>query len=390
MRNAKWSKTIAWGTCLSFLISCTEPVTPEFLFKSGLVSIEGFVSTVPGGSFARMFEINEFNIGINTYENVFIDGAQVTFINADTGEVVFLSENEDAEIYTPPIDFTASAGDTWELEIILADGTVYQSLPETIRESVPITAIAATYRPELVFRTEFDDFVPGHSIEIDFEDPLEDENFYYWSYRSFEERDICATCYDAHIYRNETCEPVEPFPEFPETVPYHTYDCQTDCWQIRYNQNISIFRDKFSNGLSVDGLPVGNVLLYTKKDILVEVQQFSLSAAAFEYYETLKDIIDDNGGFNSPPSAALIGNMFNPNDPDEFVLGRFTGASGAVARIFLERGDLEEDQLENQTRAPEGTWFIPGFQPDEYVFSVPCPGESRHNTGIRPEGWPTN
>ncbi|KQC30035.1 hypothetical protein AAY42_09215 [Flagellimonas eckloniae] len=362
---------------------------PEFDFKSGLVSVEGFVSTTRGSSFVRLSEINEFNIGVNRFVNVFIPGAQVSFLNTTTGNVVELIENEEAEIYMPPTDFVAMVGETWELEVVLSNGKVYRSLPETIIEPVAISDISATFNPELVYNLGWDDFVPGHSIQIDFEDPPGSENFYYWNYRSFERKDICAACYDAHIYRGGTCIPVDPYPLRPETIPIHTYYCESDCWRIRYNQNIFIFNDRFSDGLSIAKFPVGNVLLYTKKDILVEVQQFSLSASAYEYYETLKDIIDDNGGFNSPPSAALIGNMFSPGDPTEFVLGRFTAASSWVARTFLERSTIQLDPLENVVSVPEGTWSVP-FPPEEYVFYAPCPGESRYNTSIRPEGWPTN
>jgi hypothetical protein len=38
------------------------------------------------------------------------------------------------------------------------------------------------------------------------------------------------------------------------------------------------------------------VLLYTRQNIAVEIQQFALSSAAFQYFKTLKDLIDNNGG----------------------------------------------------------------------------------------------
>ncbi|KQC30036.1 hypothetical protein AAY42_09220 [Flagellimonas eckloniae] len=373
-------------------MGCTEPIRPEFDFKSGMVLVEGFVSTAPNGSFVKINTVNEFNIGTNSYENVFIGGAEVSFINTDTGDVVALIEDTEADIYIPPVDFVAIAGQTWELDILLDDGRQYKSLPETIMESVPISAIGVTYKPELSFNVELDDFAPGHSILVDFEDPPNVENYYYWNYRSFEFRDICVTCHIYRIYRDGTCVLIgsEIPPEVELVHPYQTYYCENDCWRIRYNQNIKIFSDKFTNGSTIERLPVADVLLYTKKDILVEVQQFSLSASAYEYYETLKDLINDNGGFNSPPSAALIGNIINPNDRDEFVLGRFTAAPAETARIILERDDVEEDQIEIGLLAPEGTWQEPRIPPEEYIFEAPCPGESRYNTSIRPEGWPTN
>lgn len=385
-------RTAIWIFCSALLAGCTEPVVPEFDFKKGLVAVEGLVSTSLGGSFVRLYRINEFNIGLNNYENVFISGAEVFFLNSDTGNKVRLQEDVNVEIYVPPSDFTGKHNETWELEINLADGRTYRSFPETIGESVPIDAIYARYDAELTYNAELDDFAPGHAIEVDFQDPTNTENYYYWNYRAFEIRDVCVVCHIFRIYRNDTCVLIRPQlpPEVENVHPYQTYYCENDCWQIRYNQDINIYKDKFSDGARIDRLPIGIVPLNTKRDILVEVQQFSFSPAAYQYYEALKDIVDDNGGFNSPPSAAMIGNMFNPNDSGEYVLGRFTAAFAETARIFLERDHLAEDQIEWEHHAPEGTWTEPMIPEEEYVFYGPCPEESRHNTSVRPEGWPTN
>ncbi|KQC30034.1 DUF4249 domain-containing protein [Flagellimonas eckloniae] len=386
------SYTLLLTLCLSFLVGCTEPIRPEFDFKSGLVSVEGFVSTTLGGSSVTISQLNAFNVGTNSYENIFISGAEVSFINTDTGNEVGLTEDIEAEVYLPPTDFLAKTGETWELSISLADGRQYKSFPETMEQSVPISAIAATYDPELTYNLGFDDFVPGHSIQVDFEDPPDSENYYFWNYRSFEPRIICKTCYEVKIYREGECvwaiPPERITPEDVEAYPYWTYRCESDCWQIRYNQNISIFADEHTNGAAWSKLPVANVLLYNKRDILVELRQISLSAAAYQYYETLKDIVDDNGGFNSPPSAALVGNMFNPNNADEFVLGRFTAAPAEIARVFIKRSHITERSLILDVVKQEGQPPPPGLLPEEWVFYAPCPEESRYNTSNKPEGWP--
>lgn len=165
--------------------------------------------------------------------------------------------------------------------------------------------------------------------------------------------------------------------------PYYTYNCDSDCWQIRFNENIKIFTDEFTDGIKINQLPVADVLLYSKKEILVEVQQFSLSASAYEYYKILKDLVDNNGSFNAPPPAALIGNMFNLNDSEEFVLGRFTAASTSTTSIFIDRSTIIEREV--------GEIIIPQLEgapisPLELVSTAPCI-ESRSRTTIRPEGW---
>src|SRR5690606_14002460 len=123
----------------------------------------------------------------------------------------------------------------------------------------------------------------------------------------------------------------------------YTYTCEEPCWQIRYGNEVNIFSDQFSDGTLVRNLAVGEVVLYTTRNILVELQQFSLSAPAYRYYKTLKDLIDNNSGLNAPLPAALVGNLYNPADSEDIVLGRFTAAATTVTPLFIERIFVEEE-----------------------------------------------
>ena len=138
------------------------------------------------------------------------------------------------------------------------------------------------------------------------------------------------------------------------------------------------------------------MLLYTKNNILVEVQQFSIPPSTYEYYRVLKDLIDNNQGLNSPPPAALIGNMFNPNDDKEYVLGRFTAVAGSTKSIFIDRYDISESQIElNPVRQIEECVEVcppeacaPGYTgPPCYEITRTTCEESRYRTAFAPEGW---
>ncbi len=361
------------------LVSCIDPVEPEFEFQENLVFIEGFVATSTGASFVNL---NESVLSGSGYLNVFIDGAEVNFINTNTNEIIRLIEEE--ETYVPPANFIASVGDSWQLEVTLSDGRQYQSLPEKISLPVAISSLSATYNPNLLFKESSNEFVPGHSVSVTFDDPIDKENYYYWRFRSYEKLITCWLCNDG-IFRNGACEDHDP--PFGEGH-YHTYACETDCWKIRYNENIKLFTDRFSNGNTINELPIADVLLYSKRDILVEVQQYSLSLSGYNYYKKLKDVVENNSGFNAPPPAALIGNMFNPNDSEEFVLGRFTAASTVTSSIFIDqRTAISERQLEARPPVlmPED---FPEFLGQEIVSRAPCI-EGRFRTSVHPNGWPT-
>lgn len=369
-------------------VACIEPTKPEFDFLTGLVTVEAIISNEEGTSFVRIQESElspAFNI--ETYLNTPVNNAQVTFINTNTLDVVNLTEGIDGEVYLPPANFKALIGDTWELDIKLPDGRHYKSLPETLKTPVQIDAIEAVYNPELEFVSETNRLLPGHSINVTFNDPSNEKNYYYWTFKSFEPKRVCLICTDSY-YRNEVCDNFNGFFPTPNQLePFHiTYLCEVECWRIRHTQNIEILDDEFVNGLTLNQIPVANILLYTRENILVELSQCSISQSAYRYYKTVKDIIKNNGGLNATPPAALVGNLYNVNEENEYVLGRFTATSTLRTDIFIDRTTIQEDPLEMQGNNPENeNQGTPPGIPAVYV--APCV-ETFYSTAIKPDNWP--
>lgn len=251
----------------------------------------------------------------------------------------------------------------------MPDGRNFESTPELVLEPVPITDLEVNYKSELEFRDSFGGiFVPGHEALISLEDPIADKNYYYWTYRTYENLDFCQKC-DESIFRDGDCLIVG---DAITGFPYFFYPCETDCWRIRYPESIAIFDDEFSNGKSITQVPVGNLLLYSKENMVLEVRQLSLTPAAYDYYKVLKDIVDNSSGLNAPPPAALIGNLFNSKDTEDFIFGRFTAAATTTAAIFIDRSKLLETPLEFDSRQPD---FEPSFMspfPPPVTINVPC------------------
>lgn len=362
-----------------FLItSCTDPVDPEFQYSNGLVYIDGFASNDPGSSYVQIY-ISDQVYGRNTI--TFQGGAQVRFIQSGNTEVVTLHETEDR--YIPPADFAINSGESWYLDVVLQDGRHYISESESAVPVVPIGEVKVDYDPELVFVGDFNKNVPGHQISVSYNDPPEQENYYLWQYRSYERLLYCQLCYNYTVLRGGEC--FDPYPATvgPPLDPYYTYTCEEACWQIRYNDKIELFADTFSDGALVAEQPVADILLYQKRDILVNIQQYSVNREAYRYFKTLKDLVDNNSGFNAPLPAALLGNLSNPENTDEYVLGRFTVAAQSGTNVFIERLSLPEDQLELPTFANPEEY---GSVPDPMETTAPCQ-EGPYRTSVMPNGW---
>jgi len=373
----KGLKVICFYFSLLLLSSCIDAVEPEFEFREGLVFVESIASTVPKASFVT---INQSTLEFGVYVVNFVEGASVTFENTGTGEIINLTEIRNS--YLPPEDFVVQPGEQWKLNIQLADGKKIASAPEQVLESVPINNIEVRYDPELVFRENLGGkFVPGHEVSIDFEDPADNENYYYWTYKTYENLDFCEKCFEA-IWRNGECIPTE-IARF--RVRYFDYACDIDCWRIRFPETVTIFNDRFSNGKMITQFPVGDVLLYTKENMVVEVQQFSITPAAYDYYKVLKDVVDNNSGLNAPPPAALVGNLSNPDDSEDFVFGRFTAAATSTASLFIDRSSVEGSAIELRDPVNFEPQIASPYPPPATVIA-PC-SENRERTGVRPEKW---
>ncbi|MBC2838739.1 DUF4249 domain-containing protein [Robiginitalea sp. SC105] len=372
------SKFTASFLTLFALLACTDPVDPEFSYEEGLVYIDAFASDAEGASYVQVFESGE-SFGRQT--NEFLGGARVRFIRQGDGAEVLLAESGDR--YLPPDGFAIARGEQWRLEVVLEDGRRYQSGVETAAEPVPIADLSVRYDPELVFVGDYDRRVPGHRISVDFQDPPGEENYYFWQFRSYEQLVYCQVCYNYSVYRDGECFTPNPDNPGPPLKEYYTYSCEEACWQIRYNDRVEVFSDEFTDGTQINSLPVADILLFQKRNILVNLQQYSLGREAYRYYKTLKDLVDNNSGFNAPIPAALLGNLFNPDNPEEYVLGRFTIASQASRDVFIERIFIEEAQLEELLLGQAEEF---GSAPPPVTSSAPCqPGPYR--TDVEPEGW---
>lgn len=369
-------KIVATYVALLFVSSCIDPVPPEFEYKEGLVFVESIASTVPKASFVT---ISRSGIEFGVYVVRFVAGATVNFENVLSGVRVPLVEARNT--YQPPEDFLVRPGEQWILNIQLPDGKTIVSTPETVLEPVPLSSIEVRYDPELVFKDNLGGkVVPGHEVSVNFDDPGDRDNYYYWSYRTYENIDFCEKC-EGGVFRDGEC---MAFSTGGRGRRYFDYACDVDCWRIRFPENVAVFDDRFSNGKTISKLSVGEILLYTKENMVVEVQQFSLTPAAYDYYKVLNDIIDNNGGLNAPPPAALVGNLSNPNDGDDFVFGRFTAAATSAASLFIMRSDIEEQVIER--RDPIVTEQFGDPLPPPITTIAPC-SENKYRTAVRPVEW---
>ncbi len=373
LKKRSWVVLIVASCIFFFIHSCVDPVEPEFDFEDEIIFIDAFALTEKGlssVSIKRSIFENE------RYRTETIRGAVVKFENTNSGEIIDLYQDING-VYFSPIDFAVRPGESWKLQVTLLDGRRYESAPEKVTEAVPIEKVTAEYSDEIVFDIGFDRFIPGHQIFIEWNDPEDEQNFYLWKTRSFEILNVCQSCDRSHL-RGGVCTDITS----GAIPPYYDYLCDTTCWKIRYGEALEIFDDRFSNGTTVTNRPITILPYFRSEDILIEVQQLSLTSSAYQYFEVIKNITTESGGLNAPPPAALLGNLFNPDDPNDPVLGQFTATSVATKSLYIDRSDISEPPLTPDRNIRLENCII---CPDSLIY-FPCM-ENQFRTSIKPEGW---
>ena len=333
--------------------SCVDQVDAEYAYQDNIIFIDAYALTQEGTS---SVSISRSNWDERNYSIKPVAGASVKLENINAGLTVDFTADSTG-VYLGPADFVVAPEEFWVLHIELADGRKFESQPETVKSPIAIDDIKAEYSPEVVFNESRNSFVPGHLISIDWQDPEGDKNFYLWKYRTFEPLFVCKTCFDGRL-RNGECEDL-PNRFGPE---YYNYLCDPTCWQIKYEEEPIIFEDRLLDGASIENKEIVILPFFRRPNILIEVQQVSAS-----------------GGLNAPPAAPLLGNIFNPDDPSEIVLGNFTAAGVSSKSIFIDRSTLLE---------------IP-IRPDDNLILEPCAScptsypcmETFNRTSIEPTGW---
>lgn len=79
---------------------------------------------------------------------------------------------------------------------------------------------------------------------------------------------------------------------------------------------------------------------FTKGYYLV-VRQQSISQGAFEYWESIRKVVDRSGNFFDEPPGKIRGNFSNPDDPSEDVFGYFSAVQEDTVRVYIGPSDIE-------------------------------------------------
>lgn len=273
---------IMTGMVCGLFLSCTEEITLDIALGKERLVVDGGIELNK--------ETNEtiVEVKLSTTTAYFDDTANPAL----TADRVVIYDKSDQEylltettkgIYSSD-DITALVGETYRL-VVNWNGVTYEA--ESTLQGVPALQKVYQISQEATF---FDD--AGIKLAIDFQDPIEAENFYL-----FEQ------------YRNDTL----------LLTPSGG------------NQFQLVVKDEFFNGQFIEAYVPGDEFSFLPDD-MGRIKMRSLDEKAFRFYKLFYEKSVDEPSFivGETPPVAIKGNVINKLEPDNYGLGYFLATQTSV------------------------------------------------------------
>ncbi len=280
------------------LTGCLDPVQVPLRQETAQLVVEGLL-TNEANPFLRLSLTSQFG---SSYEIEPVQGAYVEVRTTGGEAIVFRPVPGEVGIYKPlTTGFTTRIGQAYSLYLKLLDGREFGSEPQLLTAPIPINELRAEFTDKPRY---------GFQVYLDVKDPGNTENHYRWTGRGYHQRRSKGV-----------------------PVGFGTAVCCDRCWVLKEDQSVNSFSDALVNGSLITQRSVFLSPFYILGKHLIEIQQYSISRQAYQYWNRYKDQQKRTGTIFDPLPAPLLGNVVNLNDPKDIALGFFEVASVTRKRI---------------------------------------------------------
>ncbi len=350
------------------LLGCIDPITFDTGNESRRIVIEALITNisyeerlslpaVPERFYARV----QYTGPVNNERNELIEDATVTLYDDQENSWNYVWDDGQQQYILPFDDFAAEEGRTYYLEVRLANGDIYESQKEVLRPVPPLADVKFELetRVQEIVDGEQSSFENQRGVVLSARIPENSANEeYYLRYRAL----------PSWIY-------VAPLP--PEDSPIKTCYVTNKFYFQKIVRTLDRTGDYYFDLFFLE--TENNSRL--QHDFTAYVTQYSLSPAAYNFWDELAVQQESGGNIFDPPPFELTSNFRNVNDPDEKVSGLFSVAHESSVRWFINGDDLPYEIVLDINPCA-----MPPYTPD-CLSCLEYRGGSSSNTNIKPSWW---
>ncbi len=337
---------------IGLTVSCVTEFQPDLLSVPPALVVEGQVTDAPGPYTIRLTRTADYSYkALNLLET----GATLS-IQDDAGHAETLIEQSGGVYMTRANGIRGVAGRSYKLTIKTKNGDRYESSPERLAVAPPILKLYTEYRNDPVPGTTTRK--QGWDVYLDTKDPAETGNYYRWEWTHYE---FVYACQKTLLSSGTS---------------YTGLPCCTPCWDITRCYNcISISSDATINGQNISGQYIMTAPYTSLAPYYVAVQQQAISKGAYDFWKSVRGLVNNTGGLFDPAPAGVQGNLRCVSDPQRQVYGYFGAAGLSDQYLYVDRSDGQG-------------------QPDiDFPVKIPVPStciacqNSLYRTSVQPQGW---
>lgn len=301
--NGIFTVTIFMKYCLLLLLpllltSCLDEVQVPLRPTEAQLVVDGQITNESGPYSVRLSFTGAFTSSARFLEvKQAVNGARVVIAD-DRGDSTVLRQMyllQPGLYQTADSTFRGRVGRSYTLRVTLPDGRRYVSTPERLGAVPAIEQVTYTFvegdryqRPD------------GYEIQADTQDPVGEPNYYRW------------TAYG-----------------------YNGRNCGQTGWTYFDTKSIIIRSDQFTDGNPIRGVPILFSPMWTRISQFIEVQQYSLTRPAFQYYRLYREQQERTGTIFDPLPAPIEGNVFSVADSSVRALGYFSASAVSRRRLKI-------------------------------------------------------
>jgi hypothetical protein len=244
----------------------------------------------------------------------------VVVISDDAGTQETLTESEPGAYYTSATGIRGMIGRSYRITID-TDGKTYQSDFETLKEPVEIDSIYTRLENKIIEEGT----VQGLQFYINTKDLPDKNTRFLWTYtETYKFRSDLFL--DYIFYR-------------ADSVVKNYSDSGSMCWQTVQGYETFSFSALNHNSPRLNDFPLHYISGLTNKLSVrysALIYQCTISESAYHYWNEIEKLHEESGSLYTRQPYLVSGNIRNPDNPDDIILGYFMVAGVSKKRIFVD------------------------------------------------------
>ena len=291
---------------------CLDPYsTADITAKVNFLVVDSFINTTDSTATVRLTR----TIPMNVVAEATIEADATVSVESDDQTVYNLSYRGDGVYLLDKTYFNSS--DRYRVNIRTSSGNLYQSDFVEMTSTPPIDSITWIPKEE------------GIDISTNTHDPSGQSRYYSWTY------DVTWEFVASFVSSYKLVDGAY----FPRLFEEQIYRCWSyDKSDAIYVASSSTLSEDVIRSFPLAYVPVRSNRLNFRYSILVK--QRSLTKEAYEFWSELEKTTETLGGLFDPQPYQLSGNIRNADDPNDVVLGYFSGGSVTQKRLFITFNEL--------------------------------------------------